>query len=408
MALGLLCAPAAARAQGAYEAQPVLKASDLVPARLLKGPTFTVDQKVPTPHFLGEFTLRSEHGLFAVHGRDLLPIRVADLGALDQLAGMSKSEEFLKAAGNAAARPVKAVVDIASSPVETAKAMPAAMGRFFERMELGAKSVASAATDSGKSSEDKAAETTKRVGSISVDVLGFEQERRALAKRLNVDPYTTNTVLSEKLTDIAWVAFSGRFGVGAVTAVVVPFSSVLTLTSATRDIVWDTPPGDLIVHNQKRFADTGATEEQVRALMANKWYSLSTLTHLAVGLEALGALRGREQIVAFASRAPSEDVARIVGGAVAMLLDQHKKAPLTQVSAPGPIVGRGRDGALIVPAPVDHVAWTERAARFARRPELAAKSRTVWISGHFSPRAKKELAAAGWTTREGAGAAPTR
>ena len=180
------------------------------------------------------------------------------------------------------------------------------------------------------------------------------------------------------------------------------------VTSATRDIVWDTPPGDLIVQNQKGFAATGATEEQVRALMANKWYSLTTLTHLAIGLESLAAVRGREQIVAFASRALSEDVARIVGGAVAMLLDHHKKAPLAQVSAPGPIVGRGRDGALIVPAPVDYVAWTERAARFARRPELAGKARTVWITGTFSPRAKKELAAAGWTTREGAGAAPTR
>lgn len=183
MALGLLAAPTPVHAQVGYEAQPVLKASDLAPARLLKGPTFTVDPKVPTSHVLGEFTLRSEHGLFAVHGRDLLPIRVSELGALDQLASMSKSEEFLKAAGNAAARPVKAVVDIASSPVETAKAMPAAMGRFFERMELGAKSVVASASDSGKSTEEKAEETSRRVGSIGVDVLGFEQERRALAKR---------------------------------------------------------------------------------------------------------------------------------------------------------------------------------------------------------------------------------
>jgi hypothetical protein len=326
---------------------------------------------------------------------------VAELGALDQLAGMSKSEEFLKAAGNAAARPVRAVVEIASSPIESAKAAPAAFGRFFERMELGAKSVAGAASAPDKSSEEKAAETTKRVGSIGIDVLGFEQERRGLAKRLNVDPYTTNPVLSEKLTDIAWVAFSGRFGVGAATAVIVPFSSVLTLTSATRDIIWDTPPGDLILQNQKRFAVTGASEEQVRALMTNKWYSLSVLTHLAVSLEALGSIPGREQIVVFAARAENEDVARIVAGAVAMLATYHGKGQrLTRVAAPGPIVGHGRG--VIVPAPLDYVAWTERVARLSKRKDLAGTPRVVWIPGTFSPRAKKELAAAGWALHEGA------
>jgi hypothetical protein len=405
LALSLLLGVAAAGlagAQGAYEAQPVLKAADLAPASVLKGPGFTVDAKVPTPHFLGQFTLRSTaHGKFDVHGRDLLPVRVAELGALDQLAGMSKSEEFLKAAGNAAARPVRAVVEIASSPIESAKAAPAAFGRFFERMELGAKSVAGAASAPDKSSEEKAAETTKRVGSIGIDVLGFEQERRGLAKRLNVDPYTTNPVLSEKLTDIAWVAFSGRFGVGAATAVIVPFSSVLTLTSATRDIIWDTPPGDLILQNQKRFAVTGASEEQVRALMTNKWYSLSVLTHLAVSLEALGSIPGREQIVVFAARAENEDVARIVAGAVAMLATYHGKGQrLTRVAAPGPIVGHGRG--VIVPAPLDYVAWTERVARLSKRKDLAGTPRVVWIPGTFSPRAKKELAAAGWALHEGA------
>ncbi len=389
-------------AQPAYEAQPVLKAADLVPAALLEGPKFTVDPKVPTTSYLAQFTLRSEYGTLEVHGRDLLAIRVAEVDALEQLAAMSKSEKFLKAAGNAAARPVRAAVDIVSSPVETAKAAPAAVGRFFERVELGAKSVTAGATSPGKTTEEKAEETTKRVGSISVDVLGYEQERRALAKRLNVDPYTTNPVLAEKLTDTAWVTFSGRLGVSALTAVVVPFSSILTLTSATRDLVWDTPPGDLVVANQKRFAATGASEEQVRALMTNRWYSLTTLTHLALGLEGLAGVPGREHVVAFAGRAQSEDIARVTAGVVAMLQAHHAKVqPMIQISAPGPIAGRSRGGSLFVPVPVDYVAWTERVGRFANRKDLEAKTRVAWISGAVSPRAKKGLTASGWTLREG-------
>ena len=33
------------------------------------------------------------------------------------------------------------------------------------------------------------------------------------------------------------------------------------------------------------------------------------------------------------------------------------------------------------------------------RPDLKAKERTVWLTGTLSPRAKRELAAAGWTVR---------
>jgi len=51
---------------------------------------------------------------------------------------------------------------------------------------------------------------------------------------------------------------------------------------------------------------------------------------------------------------------------------------------------------------VDYVSWTERVASFAKNPEfLAIPQRTLWITGKLSPRAKKELEAAGWTVHEG-------
>ena len=49
-----------ARAQSAYEKDPVLKAKDLVAPELLKGPNFTVDDRVPVKDFLARFTLRSD------------------------------------------------------------------------------------------------------------------------------------------------------------------------------------------------------------------------------------------------------------------------------------------------------------------------------------------------------------
>jgi hypothetical protein len=60
------------RAGVGYEMQPVLPASQLVPAELLKGARFQVDEKVPTDGFVARFTLRSDVGTFEAPGRDML------------------------------------------------------------------------------------------------------------------------------------------------------------------------------------------------------------------------------------------------------------------------------------------------------------------------------------------------
>src|SRR5262249_59867103 len=136
------------------------------------------------------------------------------------------------------------------------------VGRFSDGVQLGTRHVTSAAQGGGTTA-DKTAAVTKRVGSVTADVLGYEQERRALAKRLGVDPYTTNHVLSEKMNDLAWVAFSGRLGLNTVVAVVVPFSMVISATTITNDMVWDMKPADLLQLDEKKLRDMGISEDRV-------------------------------------------------------------------------------------------------------------------------------------------------
>ena len=80
----------------------------------------------------------------------------------------------------------------------------------------------------------------------TLTALGWEKERRDLAKSLGVDPYTTNAVLSEKLTDAAWVAFSGRFLIQTATSILVPYSMAMSAVTITNSTIYDTPPGDLV------------------------------------------------------------------------------------------------------------------------------------------------------------------
>lgn len=400
--IGSVALAADARAQSAFEPPPVFKASDLAPASMLTGPRFTVEERVAMSHLQPRFVVRSDFGVFEASGRDMLGVRVLEVGALDQLEKTSKTDEFLKAAGSAAVRPVQSAANMITHPVDTITGVPAAAGRFFDRVSLGAKSLSKSA-DSASTTSEKAAAVTNRVGGLTADVFGYEAERRGLAKRLGVDPYTTNHVLSKKMDDLAWVAFSGRMGLNTVVAVVVPFSMAISATTIANDLVWDMKPADLLALDEKKLKAMDVGDERVTALMRNKWYSITTLTALVTSLEALGGVKGRDQVVAYAATAASEDQARLIVKAVDMLARYHATAqPLVQLAAPGPIVARTKTGTTLVGAPLDYVAWTEQAGTFAHRPDLKAKDRTLWLTGTFSPRAKQEFQAARWTLREGA------
>ena len=72
------------------------------------------------------------------------------------------------------------------------------------------------ATDQPGSAEVAA----KLAGRTAADIFGYSEQRREIAKRLDVDPYTDNPVLTKRLDEVAWAAFSGGLGVTALKALV--------------------------------------------------------------------------------------------------------------------------------------------------------------------------------------------
>jgi hypothetical protein len=388
----------AAPAQPAFQAPPVLSARELLPPDMLRGALFEVDDRVPTDGLLGHFTLRSGFGTFVVPGRELLRIRIAELPAIQHLEATSQTDVFLQAAGNAAAKPVEAVESLVTDPVDTLQGIPTGISRFFDRVELGAQKIAQAASDPSKTEQQRTEEAAKRIGSATITALGFEQARRQLAKGLAVDPYTTNPVLSKKLTDTAWVAFSGRLGVNLLVSAFVPGSTAISGLSFTHDLVYDTPAADLIVLNQQKMRAMGASDAEVQALLANRWFSLSVLTALVADLERLGGVGGRPYVLALAATATKEEEARFLAATVHVLARLHVGGvPLRRVITRGTVIGITPDGAVVVPAPVDYLSWTERVSRFAARSDLRAARRGIWLSGRMSGAAQQGFSAQGWT-----------
>ena len=206
-------------------------------------------------------------------------------------------------------------------PVDTVKGLPSGVGRFFGRVSLGAEQLKEAATEPKEgSTSEKASNFAHRTGQATRDVFGYEQERRGLAKKLHVDPYTTNPVLAKQLDDFALVAFRAHVGVTTTLGVIVPGSVAITATRVGSTWIWDTPRADLIVKNEKSLRTLKVPEKNVRAFIHNPAFPLSVQTSFVANLDRLPGVPGRAEAVALASTTRSEAQARFLTDAIGMLV----------------------------------------------------------------------------------------
>jgi hypothetical protein len=270
---------AGAQTAAEFETPPTLLSQELAPASLLNGNGFHVDHAVPTDGLIAHFTLRSDVGTFNADGLEMLRIRVAELPAIVELNQTSKSKVFAQALATNAAAPVAAAGQMVMHPVDTVTGLPAGVGRFFGRVGLGAQKIKEAATTPEEASAgEKAGQVASRTFHTTRDVLGYEQERRGLAKKLHVDPYTTNPILSKQLDDFALAAFRAHVGVTTTMSVFIPGSMAITATRVVSTWVYDTPRADLIIQNQKKLQEMNVPDASIHAFMDNKAFPLSVQT----------------------------------------------------------------------------------------------------------------------------------
>jgi hypothetical protein len=398
--------------QAAYETPPVLRAADLAPAELLSGPRFRVDDPVTTDGLLARFTITSDFGPFEAQGPGMLAVRVGEIRALDNLSHVEKSDVFQKALAESAKRTGQSLKTAVMNPVETVKGLPEGVGRFFERVGRGVTTGVQKAGDyihdkqgqeGGASSEDVATAAGQAAANTGENVIGYDDARRRVAKELRVDPYTTNAPLSKKLDEVAWAQWSGEFGMDVAIGLV-PGGAALRFTKNwVSDLVWDLSPGDLDVRMDKQLQAMGVAQETIDRFLRQPQYTRTIRVIFAESLVALPPGAGRAPVVDWALTAQSENQARFMAGAVAILADYHRsEGPIKALRVARTLHAETEAGDIVVPAPVDYISWTERVAGFASRPDVvAAKNRHLWLTGRLSPRARQELASGGWTVREG-------
>ena len=232
--------------------------------------------------------------------------------------------------------------------------------------------------------------------------LGYDEVRRDLARKLHVDPYSSDPILTKRLNKIAWVMFSARLTVDAA-MMAVPASMIISGVEFTDDLVYQTPKADLILLVQKRLRKLGLSQQEIAAFTSNTAIPLSLQVSAVKNLEALGNIPGQRAAAVALANAMTEYQARFLVTSLRMLDEwSQQRSPITKIQVEGVLVARDQNGNTIVPAPIDYLSWTQRIAGFATDPSLLAlHNRVLWIPAQMTPLAQQQLAANGWQVHEG-------
>jgi len=391
-----------ALAQG-YEGPTTFKATDVLTPAHRKGPHFQVKEEVPTPGYFHEFDITSDYGELSAEGRTLLQVRLREVEALGNLDEVSKSAVFVKAAGTSVLNVGKGVASVIKDPEATAKGIGNGVKRFGTNLGRKAKRTADSATDSGKdsstadkSSTDKAADAS---AGAAKSVLGVNGAMRRWARKLQVDPYTSNLVLRKALEDVAKIDAAG----GIAAKVVVPIPMVVGATASVGDLVWGKDPEELLKINEQRVAALGTPPAAAKEFFKNKVFTLGYQTRFIAALDAV-KVPGCGSYVDTAEESENERQVVFFTDSAILLQEFHAKTPVVSILPDSrAVVAKTKDGRAVILLAVDYVRWTEAFEKSLReilaraKSELGASKVELQLTGRASAGTQQALKGLGVT-----------
>ena len=411
------------------EDEAVVDAATLVQPALLSGPGFRVDPHVQLRGYMAHFTLDTAFGPLPADSVEILAEREAELPALEALDKVTRSDVFLRAAGNKLVATGKTIGNIVMHPVDTVLGIPAGVARYFGARlhKLGTQAQALSdrtartlgqsgnpypadkgpMTDARNDDPGHEAKPKKhwytRIGSEAEREikrqLAYNQVKRELAHRLGIDPYTSNPYAQERLSSLAWVGSGGNFSAGAALGTIGGVgATVLANGTRVNDIVWKLSPEDLRERNGKRLLAYCRNHLLIRQFLRRGAFSPTLQTSLIEALDQLRPADGGDALLELGMTANSELEGRFLVNAlhltVAHLGTRANNGTLQPIGAGLAYVTM--DGELVLPLPVDQLSWTHEVRDFLDRPEFRHAKKTVLIGGNASRSVRRALSARGW------------
>jgi hypothetical protein len=366
------------------------------------GDNYKIKNPVRSDGLLRIYTVTTPYGEFDTHGDQMLRMRVNELAALHELEKIASSESYGKALLDAGLSPFKYTGRLITDPGKTVNDTFSGIGTMFGR-------ISSDLSNMGKTPGDP----------IS-GLLGVTDQKRKLATKFGVDPYTDLAPLDAKLSRLAEAAAAGGLTVSAA-MMAVPVTTVGMIASnlgtastiegvRIDEVARDQTAAQIFDINRQRLRAMGADNDLVEALIDNHKY---TPIDMAVLVAALDGMNGVEDRTVFLKRAAQIDrrsLAYFMRRHAEMVKNHHSRGAgfARFVSLGGYPFNVARDGRIVGVMPLDALAWTETTSGVLR--ECAADARKfsatgqveLRITGTATPRARKELQALGWRVVENA------
>jgi hypothetical protein len=366
-----------------------------LPPELARGPHHAVEL-VEVDGFTNRYTVASQFGALEVESIGLLRKRVHEikvLAALEQH-GVSSERVYFLAVANAAEGPLEGAAQLLFHPVRSATDVPSGMWSYAKRLV-----------------EMTERDRTYQEDDYGQELVGFSDAKREWAYRLGVDVYSGNSLLQKQLDRYAWLSLSGGLTVRLPLMVVSgPAGIALTVTSTATQMkreLRDRAPEEIRIDTRKKLLAMGVEETLAERFVGHPWYSPTRQLVIAASLDALPGAANRAAFIEAAVLADEPDETWFFTRMALMLsVYSDLESPIAELVSPrGLVMARDVDGGLVVPLYLDLGLWTQPMQRFVDAMEVALPEspaqKTLLASGSFSRRARSELAARGWTIREG-------
>jgi len=401
--ISLACAaiiiPATAQT-AAYEQGALLNAADLLPADLLRGPSHRVREQVPTDGYMAHFKIDTDFGVFEAIGVPQVKRRVVEAEAIRKLVETSKSDLFAEGLKRSVAQPIDAVKNIVTNPVDSVKRAPKTVGHFFSKV---GSSIERGVHKVKENSSDGRSPSAGEIGNAAKNAAGFDKAKLDTARQLGVDPYSDNARLQEEMDKVTWAFFAGGLPL-RIGAAVASAGIALTATEmvGVPEETYALTQSELALRDQRSLAAMGLREKDIKDFQIQPHLSTTRRHRIVKSLEALPGAAGRGRIILLANSCKSAEHADFLVSALSMLAVRQLggAADYKDLRVFGRLPGAiTATGTLEVPAPVDHVTWTEQVASFARRDDLGTAPRLLVHTGKLSDAAAQGFKDAGWQTQ---------
>jgi hypothetical protein len=352
---------------------------------------------------------------------------------LAELERISKLDVFGKSASRAVKRTARAVKNVLSSPIETIKGVPSAIGRkvreTFASAKESAKNLADQAregmrnddgdliaanpflpppppevklseADRDSAREERAKQVAKKAGQ---SYIGYNKSRRELARMLGLDPYSRNPLIMDRLDELAWSSLAGSAGTGlTIGALTGGASAVVGKSRQLNSLVWELPEADLKKRNRDELKSAGYIDSASRALIRNSAFTTSLHTAYVDLLNDFSRVRGAQRLLELGADARDELDARFLIHALESALNHqaaHERITRVRAISNQPVFEVGRR-TLLIPAPADYLYLSDEMRAFLDLEEFRNTENVLLTHAQLSLRLREELHNRGWQVRK--------